>query len=238
MPYSFEEKGADRSIYTRYLVEGIATGAADEDGDGIITVDELHRYAGRKVKETSPVMSPTLITLKDEGFRIRIARSPQDDPKLKYRKEAERRATAAEFTIPAKRLLMALRTELGLLEAEAEAIEAEVLKPHREYQRKQQEYQEILRQCLEREPSLSSRTIDDLRDYRAHLRLKPEDVAAIERVALDNDLEGYAESLERQSKQEQQQQEETRRRQRYEQEFSRALAAGYPLDTFVREGLK
>jgi uncharacterized caspase-like protein len=32
--YSFEEKGADLSIYTRYLVEGIATGAADEDGDG------------------------------------------------------------------------------------------------------------------------------------------------------------------------------------------------------------
>jgi uncharacterized caspase-like protein len=211
--YSFEEKGADLSIYTRYLVEGIATGAADEDGDGVITVDELHRYAGRKVKETSPIMSPCLITLKDEGFRIRVARSPQDDPRLKYRKEAERRATAAEFTIPAQRLLIRLRAELGLSDVEVEAIEAEVLKPHREYQRKRQEYRETLNQCLERESPLNQRTIQDLKDYRAHLRLKPEDVAAIERAALNGqNLEGYIADHERQQ-QVQQQIEAQRRRQ-------------------------
>ncbi|WOD39539.1 caspase, EACC1-associated type [Nodosilinea sp. E11] len=206
--YSFEEKGADLSIYTRYLVEGIATGAADEDGDGVITIDELHRYAGRKVKETSPTMSPTLITLKDEGFRIRVARSPQDDPKLKYRKEAERRATTAEFTIPAKRLLVALRAELGVAEAEAEEIEAEVLKPHREYQFKQQEYQETLRQCLEEGAPLNQPLINDLRDYREHLRLKPEDVATIERAALNGyDLEGYV-AVERQAEARRQQEEQ------------------------------
>ena len=197
--YSFEEKGADLSIYTRYLVEGIASGAADEDDNGVITIDELHRYAGRKVKETSPAMSPTLIILKDEGFRIQVARSPQDDPKLKYRKEAERRATAGEFTIPARRLLMALRTELGLSDSEADSIEAEVLKPHWEYQRKQQEYQDTLRQCLECESPLSPQTIDDLRDYQAYLRLKPEDVAAIEQNALNGStLEEYVVGLERQ----------------------------------------
>ena len=48
--YSFEEKGSDLSIYTRYLVEGIASGAADKNGDGVISIDELHRYASRKVK--------------------------------------------------------------------------------------------------------------------------------------------------------------------------------------------
>jgi hypothetical protein len=201
--YSFEEKGADLSIYTRYLVEGIASGAADEDENGVITVDELHHYAGRKVKETSPAMSPALITLKDEGFRIRVARSPQDDPRLKYRKEVERRATSGEFTLPAKRLLMDLRAELQLSDVEAEEIEAEVLKPHREYQRKRQAYQDTLHQCLERESPLSPGTINDLRDYRAYLRLKPEDVAVIEWTALNsNDLEGYAAELERQ-KQEQ-----------------------------------
>jgi hypothetical protein len=197
--YSFEEKGADLSIYTRYLVEGIATGAADEDGDGAITAEDLHRYAGRKVQEASPAMSPKIFIPQGEGYRIRLARSPQDDPRLKYRKEAERRATAAEFTFPAKRLLMALRAELGLSESEAEAIEAEVLKPHRDYQRKRQEYQETLRQCLEGESPLSQRTIADLIDYRAHLRLKPEDVTAIERAVLNGpDLEGYAADLERQ----------------------------------------
>jgi hypothetical protein len=205
--YSFEEKGADLSIYTRYLVEGIATGAADEDEDGAITVDELHRYARRKVKETAPTMSPDIITLKGEGFRIRVARSYQDNPKLKYRKEVERRATAGELTIPAQRLLMGFRAELELSEAEAEEIEAEVLKPHREYQRKRQEYQETLRQCLEGEVPLSPHTIADLKDYRAHLRLKPEDVAAIEQVEFNGyDLEEYVADLERQRQEQVQQQ--------------------------------
>jgi uncharacterized caspase-like protein len=220
--YSFEEKGADLSIYTRYLVEGIATGAADEDGDGVITVDELHSYAGRKVKETSPAMSPSLITLKDEGFRIRLARSPQDAPNLKYRKEAERRATAAAFTIPAQQLLVGLRRELGLSDTEAEEIEAEVLKPQREYQRKRQEYQETLRQCLERESPLSQQTIDDLKDYCVHLRLKPEDVAIIERSVLSgHDLEGYVAELERQRQAEAQQQAEAQRRQQEQAEAER-----------------
>lgn len=196
--YSFEEKGSDLSIYTRYLVEGIATGAADQDGDGIITVEELHRYAGQKVEQTSPAMSPKMIVLQDEGYRISLAHSPQDDPKLKYRKEVERRAGAGHFSIPATRLLLNLRAELKLSDVEAETIEAEVLKPFREYQRKRQEYQETLSQCLQSESPLSAQTIRDLKDYRSHLRLKPEDVVSIERVILKgNDLESYAAELER-----------------------------------------
>lgn len=39
--YSFEEQDGNLSIYTRYLIEGIRTGAADLDGDGAITVDEI-----------------------------------------------------------------------------------------------------------------------------------------------------------------------------------------------------
>ncbi|MBF2075968.1 MAG: GUN4 domain-containing protein [Synechococcales cyanobacterium C42_A2020_086] len=183
--YSFEEKGADLSIYTRYLVEGIATGAADEDSDGVITVEELHRYAGRKVQEASPAMSPKIFIPLGEGYRIKLARSPQDDPKLKYRKEAERRATGAEFTIPAKRILILLRAELGLSESEAEAIEAEVLRPHREYQKKLEEYHAILQECLEKEKILSPKVIEDLIALREHLKLREEDVAPVERRSLN-----------------------------------------------------
>ncbi|MBD0362495.1 MAG: caspase family protein, partial [Coleofasciculus sp. C3-bin4] len=43
--YSFEQQGSNLSIYTRYLVEGIETGAADLDEDDVISVDELHEYA-------------------------------------------------------------------------------------------------------------------------------------------------------------------------------------------------
>lgn len=194
--YSFEEKDADLSIYTRYLVEGIATGAADENSDGVITIDELHCYTARKVQETSPNMSPTLITLNGEGFRIQVARSPQDDSGLKYRKEAELRAGGVEFTVPARRLLDRLRRELGLSDAEAENIEEDVLKPHVEYQRRQDEYQRTLRESMEQESPLSERTINDLKDYRAHLGFNLENVVEIERTVLDGrDLKEYIADL-------------------------------------------
>jgi uncharacterized caspase-like protein/predicted GTPase len=198
--YAFEEKGTDLSIYTRYLVEGIVSGAADEDEDGVITVEELHRFAGRKVEETSPAMSPKIITLKDEGYRIRLARSPQDDPKVKYRKEAERRVASGQFSIPAKRLLRLRRQELGISDAEAEVIESEVLKPFQEYQRKRQVYEETFQECLQAEAKLSPNVIRDLMDLRDHLGLRAEDVSAIDQTGalspslLDN-TDGHTSSL-------------------------------------------
>ncbi len=190
--YSFEEKGADLSIYTRYLVEGIVSGVADEDGDGVITVEELHRYAGRKVKETSPTMSPKIITLKDEGYRIQLARAPQNDPKLKYRKEADKRAKEGRFSIPTRKILDSLRQELGISTVDADAIEMEVLKPYQDYQKKLKEYEDVLRECLEAEKVLSSGTVQDLRDLQKYLNLNLNDVVAVETKTLDGfSLEEY-----------------------------------------------
>jgi uncharacterized caspase-like protein len=89
LQYSFEQKGSDLSIYTRYLVEGIRTGAADQDGDGAVSVDELHQFASKKVQEAAPAMTPKIIVLKDEGYKIKLAKAPTGDPKLKYREEAK-----------------------------------------------------------------------------------------------------------------------------------------------------
>lgn len=85
--YSFEDKGAELSIYTRYLVEGLKTGAADADGDGVISVDELHRYISRKVAESSPAMTPKIIILESEGYRIALAHSSQNNSWLQDRIE-------------------------------------------------------------------------------------------------------------------------------------------------------
>ncbi|WP_062293424.1 hypothetical protein [Nostoc piscinale] len=46
--YALEQQGEDLSVYTRFIVEGIETGAADIDNDGLISTDELHRYAQKK----------------------------------------------------------------------------------------------------------------------------------------------------------------------------------------------
>jgi hypothetical protein len=180
LQYSFEQEGSDLSIYTRYLVEGIRTGAADQDGDGAVSVDELHQYASKKVQAAAPAMTPKIIVLKDEGFKIRLAKTPIGDPKLKYRKEAERRIYQGKFSIPARRVLKLLRDELGLSSAEADPIEAEVLQPYREHQRKLKEYEDTLAEALQEENPLSERTRNDLKDYQKHLGLSDEDAARIE----------------------------------------------------------
>ncbi|NDJ21379.1 SUMF1/EgtB/PvdO family nonheme iron enzyme [Nostoc sp. B(2019)] len=177
--YSFEQEGSDLSIYTRYLVEGIEKGTADQDEDGWISADELHNYASSKVLEAAPAMTPQFYPVK-EGYRIRLAKAPVDDPKLKYRKEVKRLENQGRFSIPARRLLNSQRTQLQLSLEVAEAIEAEVLQPYREFQRKLQEYEETLQECVKAEYPLSERTLNDLQDYQQHLGLRNEDIAPIE----------------------------------------------------------
>ncbi|MEO1185055.1 MAG: caspase family protein, partial [Cyanobacteria bacterium J06636_27] len=143
--YSFEQEGSELSLYTRYLVEGIKTGAADTDGDGQISIDELHEYASQKVHEASPAMTPKFYPM-EEGYKILLAKSHQDDPKLQYRQEVERRAkeTRGTFSISALRILELKRNELKLSVEEATVIKDEVLKPHREYEHKCYQYEQNL----------------------------------------------------------------------------------------------
>ncbi len=181
--YSFEQQGSDLSVYTRFLIEGIKTGAADQDNDGSISIDELHEYAKRKVQGTAPAMNPQIYSVK-EGFKILLAKSPKDDPRLKYRKEAELRSAEGRFSNIAKKVLKLLRRDFGISDEEAEAIEAEVLKPYHEYQRKLQDYRTALQESLQEETTLSDATLKDLIDYRKQLALKMEDAEIIEREFL------------------------------------------------------
>ncbi len=64
--FSFQPDG-EMSIYTRYLVEGIETGAADRDGDSKISIDELHEYAALKVSQESPNMTPAFYPVEQGG---------------------------------------------------------------------------------------------------------------------------------------------------------------------------
>jgi EAL domain-containing protein (putative c-di-GMP-specific phosphodiesterase class I)/uncharacterized caspase-like protein len=63
------------SIYTSYLVEGLKTGEADLDNDGVISILNLHEYACKKARELSPNITPKLITFKDSGFSISLAKA-------------------------------------------------------------------------------------------------------------------------------------------------------------------
>ncbi len=46
------------SLFTRHLVEGLRSGAADLNGDGVITEDELYRYALKRTRDERPRQTP------------------------------------------------------------------------------------------------------------------------------------------------------------------------------------
>ncbi|HEY9739580.1 MAG TPA: GUN4 domain-containing protein [Coleofasciculaceae cyanobacterium] len=177
--YSFEQQGSDLSIYTRYLVEGIETGAADLDEDDVISVDELHEYANIKVQKAAPAMKPEIYTVK-EGYKIIVAKVPIGEPKLKYRKEVERYVHGGKISPVGRRILNARRDSLGLLPEEAAIIEAEVLKPYREYKKKLQEYEQALVEAIQHEYPLSDYIRHELQDLQQVLSLRDEDIAPIE----------------------------------------------------------
>lgn len=64
----------EASVFTRYLVEGLRTGAADLDGDGLINIDELYEYVYGRVLSVSSKQTPAKFADRQQGA-IFIARS-------------------------------------------------------------------------------------------------------------------------------------------------------------------
>ncbi|MFC0432773.1 caspase family protein [Kutzneria buriramensis] len=65
MEYAFEgdeladDNSPTPSVFTSALVEGLRTGEADLDGDGLISLDELYDYVFDRVRERNPAQTPT-----------------------------------------------------------------------------------------------------------------------------------------------------------------------------------
>jgi uncharacterized caspase-like protein/Flp pilus assembly protein TadD len=182
--YSFETKDADLSIYTRYLVEGIETGAADQDHDGFISVDELHEYAEQKVQEAAPAMKPEIHIFFKQGYKILLAKAPVTDPKLRYRIEADRFASRGEISPAGRYTLDTLRERLSLSLAETAVIEADVLRPYQEYKenlrRYKQAYEQELLNVKQTQGSISELTRADLAHLQQILGLRDEDTKLVE----------------------------------------------------------
>ncbi|HEY9639862.1 MAG TPA: caspase family protein [Coleofasciculaceae cyanobacterium] len=176
--YSFEQQGSDLSVYTQYIVEGIETGAADTDRNGAISIDELHEYAQKKVQEAAPAMKPKIYAV-EEGFKIRLAQAPTNDLKLQYRREVEQCASRGKISEISRYTLDARRDEWGLSAEEAIAIEAEVLKPYQERQRKLQQYDQVLQQAIQHSQPLSDADQADLKHLQKALELRDEDIAPL-----------------------------------------------------------
>ncbi|MBD2318075.1 caspase family protein [Phormidium tenue] len=199
--YSFEQQGSDLSLYTRYLIEGIETGAGDRDEDGRVSVRELHDYATSKVQETAPTMTPKLITLKDMGFDLVLAKAKVTDPKLRYRRQVEKYSSRGAISSIGRTILDRLQIQLGLSAAIAKAIEIEVLRPYQERLDNLQRYQQAFEEAVKNEYPLSSYVKSELEDLLEILGLRREDIDSVEQEIITDfqaAREEYQQNLERQ----------------------------------------
>ncbi len=178
--YSFEQEGEELSLYSRFLIEGIKTGEADLDGDEVVSIDELHEYASRKVREVKPELNPEIYAIR-EGFKIRLTKVPPGDPLKKYRKEVARFINRGEISFVGRKTLDVFSTRLGLKAATAEAIEDEVLEPYRnDFRKKLQQYEQVFRALSEREEPINEGDYVDLQNLQQILGLRNEDTVPIE----------------------------------------------------------
>ncbi len=72
---SFEEEGDRNALFTQFLIEGIRTGAADEDGDGRITFDDLFNYIQPRVRARRADQTPNRL-IQGDVPKLYIAEIP------------------------------------------------------------------------------------------------------------------------------------------------------------------
>jgi uncharacterized RDD family membrane protein YckC len=182
--YSYAQQGSDLSLYTRYLIEGIETGAGDRNEDGKISMLELHDYATSRVQETAPSMTPKLITLKDLGFDLVLAKAKVTDPKLRYRRQVEKYSGRGAISSTGRIILDRLQIQLGLSASIAKSIEIEVLRPYQERLDNIRLYQDQFSKAVKHEYPLSSHVVFELENLLEVLGLRREDVDAIEQAII------------------------------------------------------
>ena len=74
------EPRTQNSLFTHFLIQGL-DGAADRDGDGQITVDELYDYAYEQIVSLTPMQTPGKWSYKQQG-EILLRQAAENDTRV------------------------------------------------------------------------------------------------------------------------------------------------------------
>lgn len=166
------------SAYTFFLVEGLRTGAADLNYDGSISLDEWHAYARRKLKQASPALDPKLYG--DRAAKTQVGFSPLREPRFEYRRQVEDCSPHGKVSVANRVVLNTLYPSLGLSLEEAAIIEAEVLKPSRDYHEKLQRYAIAFTQAIQQTYPLTPHLHRQFKQFQRQLGLTDANIVSIE----------------------------------------------------------
>lgn len=191
--YAFEQEDFELSLYTHFLVEGLKTGAADRDGDGHISAEELHEYVRDKVISANNLMSPKIYPVL-EGYQIILAKAAQDD-RLKFRKYTEEviKRRKGKIFHSTRGLLNTARDKYKISESDAKEIEQELLLPYQIYDKRLEIYEQTLRNMVLEEFPLSEVTLEELEELA--IGLTDEDLQLIENQIISPKQAEYEQQL-------------------------------------------
>ena len=187
---SFQQTGEELSLYTKYFVEGIETGAARKKEQGKIYASELHKYAKAKVQEAKPKQQPKIIT-DGEGYDILLSQAPINDPELDFRQLVEKYAARGVISVPGKHILEVRRQKLGITEEKSQAIINEVLAPYRQHSDNKKRYRQAFTETVKQHYPLTAEISSELQDFQDVLGLENKDVAAIKKEIIVTKAKDY-----------------------------------------------
>jgi ABC-type phosphate transport system substrate-binding protein len=175
--YALEKEGEPLSVYTRYLVEGLETGAAAPEGKNYVSVSDLHEYVKGKVQTAAPTMKSAIFNGL-EGQEINLVQVVTK-PELQYRQKVQSKLRDGQLTGPGRKTLDRLQKRLGISEERAGEIEFQVQKPFEEKKRNLKLYRSLRKEEIQKEFPLSPAVEEDLDEYRKELGLRDEDIRPI-----------------------------------------------------------
>jgi hypothetical protein len=76
--YAFEDR--ENSLFTRLMVEGLRSGAADIDGDGWVSVTDLYEYVLDRMRDVGATQRPQLLGSREGNLFLAPGRRPEPAP--------------------------------------------------------------------------------------------------------------------------------------------------------------
>jgi len=196
---SFQQENTDLSLYTQYFLEGIESGAADDNQDGIVTVRELHNYAKSKVQEVKPKMKPDIIVVDNEGYDILLSKV-KIDAESSFRKLVEQYVDHSRGEIRSRRsqeILEKRAKDWSISIEQSQRIIVSVLEPTRRRLVNILRYRENYETEVEKQYPLSEEILEELQMWQQEvLGLKDEDISKVRDEVDSEKQKHFVETLE------------------------------------------
>ncbi len=173
--YALEQQNEELSVYSRYLIEGLATGAKVPENREQVWVSDLHEYVREKVAIAASSMQPALFAAK-EGGKIWLSKVQLDND-LRFRKEVEQCVVRGRIPKSGEGLLQRLALRLQISPERASELKESVLRPYREKEANLNSYHQLLQEEVEEwDGKLPPEVVRILKRLQQELKLTDEDV--------------------------------------------------------------